>query len=238
MNTSNSQTVGELVANDFRTAAIFEKHGIDFCCKGNTPLTEACAKKNISVDQVIKEIHTLKSSASGETTAYNAWSPSQLIDHIEEKHHRYVTEKIPVILLFLNKLCKVHGGRHPELHEVYQLFLDSAGELTQHMKKEELILFPRIMKLSSASSEINGMTPGMVFSPIEMMMHEHDKEGERFRRISELTNNYQVPSDGCTTYQVAYAMLREFEQDLHLHIHLENNILFPKAILLEKEMIK
>lgn len=238
MNISNSQTVGEVVANDFRTAAIFEKHGIDFCCKGNTPVQEACAKKNIAVDEVIKDLEALQSSAMEETTAYKAWSAKQLIDHIEEKHHRYVAEKIPVILQFLNKLCKVHGGRHPELHEVYQLFHDSAGELTQHMKKEELILFPRIMKLASASSETNGMTPGMVFSPIEMMMHEHDTEGERFRRISELTNNYQAPSDGCTTYQVTYAMLREFEQDLHLHIHLENNILFPKAILLEKEMIK
>lgn len=237
MNISNGQTVGEVVANDFRTAAIFEKHGIDFCCKGNTPVQEACAKKNIDVDEVINDLEALQSSAMEETTAYKAWSAEQLIDHIEEKHHRYVAEKIPVILQFLNKLCKVHGQRHPELHEVYQLFHDSAGELTQHMKKEELILFPRIMKLASASAESNDFTPGMVFSPIEMMMHEHDTEGERFRQISRLTNNYQAPADGCTTYRVAFAMLREFEQDLHLHIHLENNILFPKAMLLEKEMI-
>jgi len=237
MNTSYSQTVGEVVAEDFRTAAIFDKYGIDFCCKGNTPVTEACAKKNISVDEVIKDIHALKSSGSEQTTAYNSWSPDRLIDHIEEKHHRYVAEKIPAILQFLNKLCNVHGGRHPELHEVFQLFQASAGDLTQHMKKEELILFPRIKNLASASGEEVSITPGMVFSPIEMMMHEHDNEGERFRKIALLTNNYKVPSDGCTTYQVAYAMLREFEQDLHLHIHLENNILFPMAIHMEKELV-
>lgn len=237
MDTTYQKTVGEVVTDDFRAAAIFDKHGIDFCCNGNILLSEACVKKNISVDDLMLDIQQLESNTTDKTTDYKHWSAVELIDHIENKHHRYVEEKIPVILQFLRKLCKVHGERHPELLEIFQLFNQSAADLSQHMKKEELILFPRVRKLASDSVEKTTMEQGMVYSPIQVMMHEHDTEGERFRTIAQLSDNYQTPADGCTTYRVAYAMLKEFEQDLHLHIHLENNILFPKAIQMEKELL-
>lgn len=240
MNATLEKTVGEIVAEDFRSAAIFTKHGIDFCCKGNTPVSEACNKKNIQVEDLLQDIDKLKLNTSDSITAYSSWSASRLMDHIEEKHHRYVEEKTPLILQFLDKLCKVHGQRHPELHAIFLLFKQSAEDLSKHMKKEELILFPRI-RIRTAEQSVDDQNSTLksatVLSPIAMMMHEHDTEGDRFREIEKLTDNYQVPSDGCTTYKVAYQMLREFEQDLHLHIHLENNILFPLAIKMENDLL-
>lgn len=143
--------------------------------------------------------------------------------------------KIQEITPFLHKVVRVHGNLHPELIEIEQLFKESAGELTAHMKKEELILFPYIRKMVEAQrSGTQVQAPfGTVHNPIRMMMHEHDSEGERFRKIAALSNNYTPPADACNTYKVTYSLLKEFEEDLHLHIHLENNILFPKSIELE-----
>lgn len=234
MKTYEQKTVGEVVAEDYRTAAVFEKYGIDFCCKGHTPFTKACEKRDLDIATVLSDIAQLSAESSDEAD-YKSWSADKLIDHIETTHHRYVEEKTPVILQFLQKLCKVHGERHPELFQIYELFLESAGDMAQHMKKEELILFPRIRKMVSGQYE--KMARGGVVSPISVMMHEHDTEGERFRAIATLSDHYQAPSDGCTTYRVAYAMLKEFEQDLHRHIHLENNILFPKALKIEENLV-
>ena len=147
-------------------------------------------------------------------------------------------EKTQVILPFLDKLGKVHGAGHPELFEINELFKGCAGELAQHMKKEELILFPFVKKMVAASLTDELIVQphfGTVQNPIAMMMEEHDNEGERFRKIALLTNNYTPPADACNTYRVTFSMLEEFEQDLHKHIHLENNILFPKAAALEKK---
>ncbi len=235
MDTTYQKTVGEIVADDFRTAAIFDKYGIDFCCKGNTPISVACDKKNLHVEELMQDIKKLQGNSIEKGTDFKTWTADELIDHIETKHHRYVEEKMPVILQFLNKLCKVHGDRHPELHEMLELFALSAGDLAQHMKKEEMILFPRIRKLASTDKESTSL--GMVISPIDMMMQEHETEGDRFAMIAKLSDNYKTPADGCTTYRVAFAMLKEFEQDLHVHIHLENNILFPMAIRMEKELL-
>jgi regulator of cell morphogenesis and NO signaling len=141
---------------------------------------------------------------------------------------------------FLEKLCSVHGPRHPELLEVNRLFCESAAELAMHMKKEELILFPRIRKMTAAATgtlQENAITPGMVQGPIAVMMEEHEHEGDRFSKIDALTGHYQPPADACNTYKATYALLQEFENDLHLHIHLENNILFPKAVEMEKELM-
>jgi regulator of cell morphogenesis and NO signaling len=129
----------------------------------------------------------------------------------------------------------VHGERHPELLEIESLFLGSAGALTAHMKKEELVLFPYIKKMVS-KGPVEKPHFGTVQNPVQMMMNEHEVEGGRFREIAELSHNYTPPEDGCNTYRVAFAVLKEYENDLHLHIHLENNILFPKAIALEKKL--
>lgn len=238
METLEQITIGEYVAKDFRTAALFSKYGIDFCCNGNRSIEEACQKKAVTADVLLQEIETVLSSKSDSGIDYNAWPIDLLADYIEKTHHRYVSEKTPILLQFLDKLSRVHGAKHPELLLINELFKGCAGELAQHMKKEELILFPFIKKMVHAtlSDELIELPHfETIQNPIVMMMHEHDAEGVRFRKIAELTNNYTPPADGCNTYKVTFAMLEEFEQDLHKHIHLENNILFPKAAKLEKD---
>lgn len=234
---NTQKEIGQFVADDFRTAAIFSKYKIDFCCNGNRTIEEACDKKGIDSTALMDEINTILNSKSGETIDYKSWPLDLLADYIEKKHHRYVEEKIPILRQFLDKLCRVHGERHPELFEINELFTASAGELASHMKKEELILFPFVKQLVKAKlNNVAIQSPqfGTVENPIATMMQEHDNEGERFRKIAVLTDDYNPPADACNTYKVTFAMLDEFEKDLHLHIHLENNILFPEAIKLEK----
>lgn len=231
-----NQTVGEIVAQDYRAASVFRSHGIDFCCRGGRTIQDVCESKNIPTAKLLQELEEALASKEQQATDYSSWPLDLLADYIEKKHHRYVAEKSPELVQYLEKLCKVHGERHPELFEIRDEFVESAGELAAHMKKEELILFPFIRRLVA---EKNPPVPpfGTVENPINMMMHEHSVEGDRFARISKLSNNYTPPADGCTTYRVAYALLRDFEEDLHLHIHLENNILFPRAIALEKQVV-
>ena len=235
---NTQKEIGQYVADDFRTAAIFSKYKIDFCCNGNRTIEEACNKKGIDSTMLLDELNQVLGSKGGESIDYKSWPLDLLAEYIEKKHHRYVEEKIPVLRQFLDKLCRVHGERHPELFKINELFTASASELSSHMKKEELMLFPFVKKMVSAKLE-NGAVQspqfGTVKNPIAMMMEEHDTEGERFREIAELTNNYNPPADACNTYKVTFAMLEEFEKDLHLHIHLENNILFPEAVKLEQQ---
>ena len=241
MSVLEQPTIGEYVAKDYRTAAVFSKYGIDFCCKGNRTIEEACEKKGLNSTQIEKEIAELLETKSDGAIDFKSWPSDLLIDYIEKTHHRYVEEKSTTLIAFLNKLCKVHGERHPELFSIYNLFAASAGELAQHMKKEELILFPFIKKMEEAirrEQTIEQPHFGTVENPIAMMKHEHENEGDRFVKIAELTNNYTPPSDACNTYKVTFAMLQEFEQDLHKHIHLENNILFPKAIEMEARFLE
>lgn len=237
---SQNQIIGELVAHDYRTASVFKKHGIDFCCQGNRTIQEACEKKNIDAKIVLHDLAQISESPADTSTDYQSWPLDLLTDYIEKKHHRYVEEKILEIKPFLNKICSVHGRRHPELLEIQEEFSAAAGELAAHMKKEEFILFPFIRKIAKVRHDGLKIDPprfGTVQHPVQMMMDEHTTEGDRFSRIEELSNQYTPPEDGCSTYRVTFALLKEFEQDLHLHIHLENNILFPKAIALEKELM-
>ncbi|MBU3822480.1 iron-sulfur cluster repair di-iron protein [Flavobacteriaceae bacterium XHP0103] len=238
MNTITQKQVGAFVAEDYRTAAVFTKYGIDFCCRGNRSLEEVCEKNGIETNELVSSLESITKSQTNQSIDYKSWPLDLLVDYIEKKHHRYVEEKIPIIKQFLNKLCKVHGERQPELFEINNLFTSSAGELAQHMKKEELVLFPFVKKLVKAElsqTAIESPGFGTVKNPIAMMMQEHDNEGERFRKIANLSSNYTPPADACNTYKVTFAMLKEFEEDLHLHIHLENNILFPAAEKLEKK---
>ncbi|MBL0235671.1 MAG: iron-sulfur cluster repair di-iron protein [Saprospiraceae bacterium] len=236
-----NQIIGELVARDYRTASVFKKYSIDFCCQGNRTIEEACEKKNIDTKKVLEDLVAMMEAKSESTTDYQSWPLDLLADYIEKKHHRYVQEKTLEIQPYLDKICKVHGERHPELLKIKEEFNASACELAAHMKKEELILFPFIRKMTKAKLEntkVDAAHFGTVKNPIQMMMNEHTVEGHRFMKIEELTNNYTPPQDACNTYRVSFALLKEFEQDLHLHIHLENNILFPKAIEIEKELIQ
>ncbi|MBF6641602.1 iron-sulfur cluster repair di-iron protein [Flavobacterium sp. J49] len=236
MNALEQITVGELVAGDFRTAAVFSKYGIDFCCKGNRTLEEVCEKKGLDSNAIEDELIAVLESKSDSSIDFKSWPTDLLIDYIEKTHHRYVEEKSIALLFYLDKLCKVHGQRHPELFEIALHFKICAGELAQHMKKEELILFPFVKKMFYAlrdNTNIEQPHFGTVDNPIAMMQDEHENEGERFRKIAQLTNDYNPPADACETYKVTFAMLKEFEQDLHKHIHLENNIVFPKAKAME-----
>ncbi len=240
MNVQENQIIGELVAQDYRTASVFKKYGIDFCCQGNRTIVDACEKKNIDGKSVVTELNALMQAKQDSTTDYQSWPLDLLTDYIEKKHHRYVEEKTQEIKPYLDKVCRVHGDRHPELFEINELFNAAAGELAMHMKKEELILFPFIRKMVKAKQENTKVeVPHFetVQNPVQMMMNEHTTEGDRFRKIEELSGHYTPPQDACNTYRVTFALLKEFEEDLHLHIHLENNILFPKAIELEKILL-
>jgi len=233
------QEIGQFVAQDFRTAAVFSEYGIDFCCKGNRSLADVCEKNGIAVDEILEKLDIAVSKQVNPSIDYKSWPLDLLATYIEKTHHKYVESKLPVLKQYLAKLYKVHGERHPELLEINELFVAVANELAQHMRKEELILFPRIKKMIQYQENETPLKPahfGTVQNPISMMEHEHDNAGEIFRTIAKLTGNYTPPKDGCNTYQVTFAMLDEFEKDLHLHIHLENNILFPGALLLEKKL--
>ena len=235
----SQKQIGQFVADDFRTAAVFSNYGIDFCCKGDRTVEEVCKKNNIEVDELLGKLLEIQISGSQQSIDYKSWPLDLLAEYIEKKHHRYVEEKAPVLRQFLDKLCKVHGQRHPELLEITTLFIGCAQAMAVHMKKEELIIFPFIKRMVKAKMEGTSITSPQfltVENPIEMMKHDHEAEGDRFRKIAELTNNYTPPADACNTYKVTFAMLEEFEKDLHLHIHLENNILFPEAIKLEKSL--
>ena len=239
MNITENDIVGELVAKDYRMASVFKSVGVDFCCRGNRSIQEVSAHNKIEAEKLIEKLNAAMTTETG-ATDYDAWPLDLLADYIEKKHHRYVEEKITEIKPYLAKVTKVHGGEHPELKKIQELFLASAGELTAHMKKEELVLFPFIRKMVKAKQEgetIESPHFGTVGNPIAMMKEEHDNEGVRFREIAELSNNYTMPSDGCNTYRVTFALIKEFEEDLHLHIHLENNVLFHKAIGMEKQML-
>ncbi|WP_425391090.1 iron-sulfur cluster repair di-iron protein [Ekhidna sp.] len=239
MTISSQQIIGELVAKDYRTASIFKKRNIDFCCNGDRTIEEACDLKNININEVIDELNEVMND-SGTSTDYIAkLAPEDLADYIIEKHHTYVERRLPEIKTYLKKVAAVHGEHNPELIKIRDLFEASSGELAKHMKKEEMILFPFIRKMAKAKTSgepLDAPHFGTAENPIRMMKEEHANEGERFSEIAKLSGNYSPPTHACNTYRVSYAMLREFEEDLHRHIHLENNILFPKALEMEKEL--
>lgn len=239
MEITKNTIIGELVAQNYRTASIFKQNKIDFCCNGNRTIADAAEQKKLDISSLLKDLELASSSQSDGNIDFNSWPLDLLADYIEKTHHRYVEAKIPEIMPYLEKVVRVHGDRHPELFEVFELFNESAGELTTHMKKEELILFPFVRKMIQAKAKGEKVQApfGTVKNPIKAMMAEHENEGERFRTIAALTEDYTPPVDACNTYRVTYALLKEFENDLHKHIHLENNILFPKAIALEEEMV-
>ena len=233
-------TLGEVVAKDYRTAAVFESLGIDFCCKGDRTLNEVCETTGIDISDLLYGINiALQKPAIVTINDYNNWPLDKLALHIEEKHHKYIEQQIPPIKQHLKRICEVHGQKHPELHEVQKLFNASSGELVMHMKREELLLFPFIKKMILTKNNAGGFIPphfGTTKDFVQKMMDEHVNEGERFEQINKITQNYTLPADACGTYQVCFGYLKEFEEDLHLHIHLENNILFPKAIELEQQL--
>lgn len=240
MKFSETDIVGKIVAEDHRAASVFGNHSIDFCCNGNRTVADACIEKDLDPGMVLCELNKILEEPEKEKTYFNSWPLDLLADYIEKKHHRYVETKIGEIRPYLEKIIFVHGDKHPELSEINDIFNNSAGELAMHMKKEELVLFPYIRKMVKAKENHEELAPvhfGTIQNPVAMMMLDHDGEGKSFRAIRALSNDYTAPEDACNTYRVTFSLLNEFEEDLHQHIHLENNILFPKAIELENELI-
>jgi len=238
MENIKNKTVADLVTENIKTADVFKKHGIDFCCGGGISIEKACEKYNVSYDKIIDELNNLKNETTL-TNNYNNWKLDFLIDYIVNTHHRYVEDAIPLLKQYGDKVAKVHGHHYTELLEIKDLIYQVSNELTTHMKKEEIILFPFIKKLFNAKNEnktVNFPSFGTVNNPIEMMEKEHDEAGSILKRINELTNGYKTPEGACNTFKALYSKLEEFEDDLHQHVHLENNILFPKAIVLEIEV--
>jgi regulator of cell morphogenesis and NO signaling len=232
-------TVGEIVRRNFSTARIFEANNIDFCCGGNISLKEAAIKEGVDTDNLMVELNTAMQKEDQESGFIESLSLTGLCDYIVKTHHSYVNNTMPFLMQKLQKLIDVHGENHPELMEVHASFMDATANLSAHMKKEELILFPHIRQMEKHRIEGAPLPDkiGLASSAISQMEEEHQVEGARFMNLAEITNGYDVPPDGCNTFDVTYRTLEEFEKDLHRHIHLENNILFPRTIKLEKAII-
>ena len=231
--------IGDIVKVNFKTAQVFDENKIDFCCGGGISLKDACEKSSIDMADLIPELEAIVQLNDPDSKYIDGLALNELCDYIEKRHHSYVNDNLPFLQQNLQKLCEVHGDGHDELFEIKELFDGAVENLSAHMKKEELILFPYIRKMVKYMEEnIQAKSEfGKILQPIQQMEEEHQIEGERFKKISQLTQNYTCPPDGCSTFQVTYKTLQEFESDLHRHIHLESNILFKKAILLETELI-
>ncbi|MDF1576245.1 MAG: iron-sulfur cluster repair di-iron protein [Bacteroidales bacterium] len=231
--------IGDIVKTNFRTARIFEENSIDFCCGGNISLEEACSRSNVDLHTLLPSLEEMVAANDPDSKYINDLELDELCDCIEKRHHSYIREHTPFIQQKLKKLCEVHGDHHPELFELKQLFDGAAGNLSAHMQKEEMVLFPFIRQMIKQKKGEAGtrISSGGILQPISQMEEEHQIEGDRFRKISSLSSSYTTPPDGCNTYRISYQELDEFEKDLHRHIHLENNILFVKAQQLEQELV-
>ena len=239
MTATLDMTIRDIVANDFRTAAVFQRHDIDFCCKGDRSIQDACRNGRVTAEDVLKDIAEATATAATGEARFNSWDLGTLVSYIVGNHHAFVRQAIPVLLTHTKKVAAVHGDRHPELPEVARLFSEVADEMTSHMAKEEQILFPYIVDVEEASQTGSGRPSapfGTVRNPIRMMEMEHESAGDAMARIRSLTSGYAIPEGACTTYRVCLQELEAFERDLHQHVHLENNILFPKAARLENEL--
>ncbi len=235
----SSETVGQIAAKDLRKAEVFKKYGIDFCCGGKKTVREVCAEKGIDAAIVEQELSQANSSSfAPNNNQYNEWNLDFLADYIINTHHAYVRKYLPELRGFALKVARVHGSRHPELLPMLHHVEEIAEELTEHITKEEQTLFPRVKAIVRAQAEQKPLEQNgtSLAKMIELMESEHDEVGRAFDSIREQSNNFAIPDDACTSYKLYFQMLQEFENDLHLHIHLENNILFPKSAEVEKKL--
>ena len=222
-------TVGEIVANDFRTASIFKESGIDFCCGGKQSINEACREKGIDQKVLLGKIKALELSPVIPSQNFKDWELDFLSDYIVNTHHKYVLKTLPELIFYTQKIADVHGDHHPELIEIASIFSQINDELLQHLKNEEAVLFPAIkIALNNPSEKVRET----IKSEIKRMQGEHDFAGGSMDNINRMTDGYCLPDDACNTYRVTFQLLEQFEDDLHVHVHLENNILYPKALTL------
>lgn len=232
------ETIGALAAKDLRKIEVFKKHGLDFSCGGKKTVKEACAEKGLDVTKVEQELQQTDKKFSSHALSYDDWELDFFTDYIVNIHHRYVKKTLPEITAYAAKVMSVHSLQHPELVEINQIVKNINTDLMGHLEKEESLLFPYIKAL--VRTDKNEKRPQLLhFHSIEDIISNHEKEHEaadaHLAKIRQLSKNYTLPEDGCASYSLLYKMLEEFEADLQIHIHLENNILFPKTIALEKE---
>jgi regulator of cell morphogenesis and NO signaling len=229
-------TIGEIVASDYRTAAVFQRHGIDFCCNGARTLERACRDAGADTAAFVRELEKVTSRPDQLLPRFNSWDVPALVSYIVANHHAYVREMLPLLISHSGKIADVHRHRHPELPRVAQLVRQIADEMTAHMMKEEQILFPYIVRLAAAKAR--GLAApsapfASIVNPIHKMEAEHESAGHIMLELRELTDGFKRPDDACSTYAACLQELEAFERDLHTHVHLENNLLFPKASALE-----
>jgi regulator of cell morphogenesis and NO signaling len=235
---TTNMTVRDVATELPQSTRLFEKLKIDYCCGGHKPLAEACASAGVDIGSVMEMLARVTPSNSNDASApdFQNFTPTKLITHIVDTHHVFTRSEMDRLQALADKVLAAHGGNHPELVNLDELLIRLDADLTPHMFKEEQVLFPYIVSLENAATQ-NRPAPfapfGTVNNPIRMMMREHDAAGELMREIRALTSDYKVPADGCVSYRTLYEALENFEKDLHQHIHLENNILFPKALDLE-----
>ena len=235
---SLTKTVRDVALELPHATRVFEKLKIDYCCGGEKSLGEACASAGVDIANLERMLESAGRAVTQDNGApeFQKATATELIGHILEKHHAYTKTEMARLELLLDKVIAAHGANHPELREIGNLFQILCADLRPHMFKEEQILFPYIVELEKSlqQNQAPPMAPfGTVRNPIRMMMTEHDTAGGLLREIRLLSTDYSVPPDGCISYRTLYQALTDFEQDLHQHIHLENNILFPRAIELE-----
>ena len=241
MNLNATRTVRELATEIPNATRTFEKLGIDYCCGGSKSLSDACLHAHVSVDDVVRALEqgsSFKPATEANLPDFANGELSSLIEHIVTTHHAYVKQELPRLHQLLNKVVSVHGKAHSELGQIQQTFRGMSDELQSHMMKEEHILFPYIVALESAVSTGQPKPRpafGTVSNPVRMMELEHESAGAALKTISELSANYTPPEEACFSYKTLYTALKDFESDLHQHVHLENNILFPRAIAMESE---
>ncbi len=239
MSVTTEKTVRELALENHAATRVFEKLGIDYCCGGSQSLEQACHAAGLPIDQVLDALEEAERASQpvGKDRDWQQEALADLVAHITSTHHKYTREEIARLVPLLDRVGSVHGKNHPELQSIQASFRGLADELTMHLMKEEMMLFPYIVRMEESVIQKEPILPppfGSVQNPVSMMVHEHDSAGEALRSMRQASNGYAVPPDACVSYQSLYKALAEFEADLHQHIHLENNILFPRAIAMEK----
>jgi len=231
----STATVGELVVERPSRARLFERLGIDYCCGGKVTLAHTCAKQGLDLEQVTQELQKEQQTAAPAGVDWATAPLSQLADHIEQTHHAYLKAELPRLNMLTEKVARVHGGRHQELVNLRHIFVGLKAEMEMHMMKEERILFPMCRDMEQSSGPVS-FHCGSVSNPIAVMVREHEDAGDALAQMRQLTAGYTPPADACNTYRVMLAALAELEQDMHTHVHKENNILFPRAAAMEERL--
>lgn len=225
-----NRTLGDIVTSDPSSARVLDRYGLDYCCGGRRTLADACASAGIDVDEVVA---ALEAHEPGPTPEWASMGPVELVDHLESTHHRYLHAELPRLAALVAKVHGVHGQNHPELTEIEATFGELHAELAPHLMKEERVLFPMIRELAAASTAPQ-FHCGSLRNPISVMMSEHDSTGVQLERLRALTGDFSPPADACASYRALYDGLAELEADTHLHVHKENNVLFPAVLELER----